>query len=619
MMNPFLRPAALTASLILALKASAAPYAETHALKNSPGGITYYVHPNQGSDSANGTTAATAWKTFEHVNNLKLAAGDRVLIAPGLHKYSLTPHAEGTEKNPVVIRFLRGVHEFSVEDALRRPWHISNSCDAPTTPKPMAVLVEESKHLNLEGTGASGNDRSLLLMGGRMIEFINSHSQNISWRNLAFDLKRPVVSEFRVEESAPGHSIIRIADGSTYSFQNGKFSWTGDLGSGATMVQQAIPAEGRCWRLGLDWNPFAFAEKVTDLGQDKFRLDFKDGYRLQTGHQFQFRHIVRDSVGGFNQRSKNISFRDCAFHALTNMGIVSQFTESLAFQNVTIAPPAGSLRTGSCWADALHFSGCKGRISVEGCRFSGLQDDAINVHGTHLRIIEQPSDKQLLVRFMHPQTYGFAAFAPGDEIAVISHKSLCELPNNPRRKVTAIEQKTSDGKDWLITLDGAAPNFGPNDVIDNLSWYPELIARNNRVDMASCRGFLITTRGKSLVEGNTFHRCAMPGILIEDDARGWFESGPIRDLTIRNNRFIGCGLKIEPQTQTPDAPVHENIRVLENDFDTSGIQASGVRELTIERNRFTTNISIDIKHCLDVRNENNKANASRGSAESGRE
>ena len=119
------------------------------------------------------------------------------------------------------------------------------------------------------------------------------------------------------------------------------------------------------------------------------------------------------------------------------------------------------------------------------------------------------------------------------------------------------------------------------------------------MDMDSCRGFLVTTRGEALIEGNTFHRCAMPGILVEDDANGWFESGPIRNLTIRGNRFIGCGIKIEPQSRTPSL-VHENIRILDNELDGGSISVAGTRGLTLRGNRFAGSEAIELKHCSEV-------------------
>jgi hypothetical protein len=104
--------------------------------------------------------------------------------------------------------------------------------------------------------------------------------------------------------------------------------------------------------------------------------------------------------------------------------------------------------------------------------------------------------------------------------------------------------------------------------------------------MDSCRGFLLTTRGKVLVEGNTFHRCKMPAILIEGDANNWYESGSIRDMTIRGNTFIGCGIAINPHVRSGDDPVHKNIRIVDNTFkEGAGISAHHTAGLTISGNR----------------------------------
>ena len=145
--------------------------------------------------------------------------------------------------------------------------------------------------------------------------------------------------------------------------------------------------------------------------------------------------------------------------------------------------------------------------------------------------------------------------------------------------------------------------------MDNVTWYPDFTARSNYVTMDSCRGFLITTRGKVLVEENTFNRCAMPGILIEDDARGWFESGPIRDMSLRRNRLIGCGIEINPQTAAPNpaAAVHQNIRIEGNLFENSGISAKGVAGLRITANQFSSiPWPIQTNACVDAVIADNK-------------
>jgi hypothetical protein len=69
----------------------------------------------------------------------------------------------------------------------------------------------------------------------------------------------------------------------------------------------------------------------------------------------------------------------------------------------------------------------------------------------------------------------------------------------------------------------------------------------------------------------------MSAVLIEADAEGWYESGPVRDVTIRNNEFIDCAyqggpgnaiIAIHPSNKVADVktPVHFNIRIENNIF-----------------------------------------------------
>ena len=583
-------------------------YPPQDRLAASPGDTTYVVDPVKGDD---GNPVGKPWKSMAKINALKLAPGDKVVIAPGVHTASLAPSGAGTAQKPVVIRFLPGVHAFGVENAIRLPLFVSNSCDDPAPPKPIGIMVRNARHMRLEGGGVDGPGKTTILYAGRMVEILNDHAEDITYTGLVFDLKRPTVSEFRVMDVGPTSAVLRIAEGSDYTIHDGTLSWTGDLGKGGLMVQEAIPGEGRCWRGG--GRPFMkedslTAEKIEDLGNRTVRLSWTGtNHGLQKGHQFHFRLVARDSVGVHNARSKDIVFRDCEFNALTGMGFVSQFTENIVCQRVNVVPPHGSIRTCAAWGDIFQFSNCKGDILVDSCHLSGMQDDAINCHGTHVRIIGKIGGKKLLVRFMHPQTYGFAAFAPGDEVAVICHSTLREYADNPRRNVTAIEKKSD--KDWLLTLDGPAPAFEDGDVLDNITWYPNITVRNVHVSMDPVRGFLLTTRGKVVIENNTFLRPAMPGILIEDDAEGWFESGPVRDMVIRSNRFIGCGIEINPQTHSdkPEEAVHENIRIENNIFEEGGgVSARSVKGLTVVNNSATGGtLPVTTTACAGVKLEHN--------------
>lgn len=550
----------------------------------SPGDTTYRIDPVSGDDA---NPPGQAWRTFGKLNSIKLAPGDRVVVSPGIQKESLAPSGAGTADKPVVIQFLPGLHTLSKEGVASFPIFVSNSMDS-TAPKPVGILIRNFKHLRLLGGGLDGKEKTTILHDGRMVQIWNDQSEDITYSGLVFDLKRPTVSEFRVLETGPMFALIQVAEGSDYEVKDGTFLWRGDWGPGA-FGQILSLDEGRCRRARAPrgWNETGQTDaKATDLGDREVRLDYPDGESgLKPRHQYHFRNTTRDSVGVHTSRCKDIVFRDCDFHALTGMGFVSQFTENMTFQRVNVVPPADSIRTCAAWGDIFQFSNCKGALLVDSCRLSGMQDDAINCHGTFLRIVEQPAENQLLVRYMHRQTYGFAPQAPGDEIAVVNHHTIREYPDNPRRKVTAVERKTDT--DWLLTLDGPSPAFETDDVIDNITWQPDLTARNNHVSVNPVRGFLLTTRGKVVVENNVFQRCSMAGILISADAASWFESSPVRDVLIRGNTFVGCGISVDPHVKAsrPEEPVHENIRILDNQFDGAGVTAKSVRGLVIKGNR----------------------------------
>ncbi len=95
-----------------------------------------------------------------------------------------------------------------------------------------------------------------------------------------------------------------------------------------------------------------------------------------------------------------------------------------AYDNLAFEPRPETERTVASAADLLQFSGCRGQIMVTNSRFSSAQGDAINVHETHLAVQELLSPKQVLVCFMHPQTYGFEAFFAGDDIEFIDDTLL---------------------------------------------------------------------------------------------------------------------------------------------------------------------------------------------------
>jgi hypothetical protein len=311
---------------------------------------------------------------------------------------------------------------------------------------------------------------------------------------------------------------------------------------------------------------------------------------FKKGLVYQDRDIIRDCVGFFMQRSKNISWKDVNVYFMHGMGVVSQFCENINMDKVRVKPKEGSGRTCSAWADILHFASCKGNIEISNSYLSAANDDAINVHGLHLRILGSPSPKQLKVAFIHGQTYGFEAFAPGDSINLTRSTTLIPFAQNVVENIAKINDK-----EYLLTLKNTVPADVLKDaVVENVSWTPSLLAHGNIITRLSTRGMLITTPRKVVVERNQFSDLLMSPILVENDANGWFESGSIKNMVIKDNDFKRCGgpiINFHPENRLYDKAVHQNISILNNKVELRGgsfVAAKSVNNLLIAGNKIIT-------------------------------
>lgn len=537
---------------------AAYPLLETRT--KTAGHAVYYVHPDKGNDRNSGKSKKSAWQTFAPVNQHCFQPGDTIYVFPGRFTNTLMPYALGTAKKLVRIIFAPGVYHFERENLLHRKYHISNTNDAPNEYKALAICIDRSQHLQLLSKDA------LFYMHGKMIEVCLDQARNISFNGLRFDYNRPTVSEYKVLKVSDQFADLEIHADSKFAIRNNQVVWIGDgWEHGQSGHGQAYDLAKM--QLSRSRNPLSRVKKVEMLDKpQQVRAWFEGGNPgFHEGFINQTRQVRRDCVGIFQNRSKNIRWENCSFHYFHGMGMVSQFTENIALKDITIAPRPESGRTCATWADMLHFSGCGGLLDIENVYFSGANDDAINIHGTHLRITERISDTQIKVRFMHGQTFGFDGFRPGDAVDFIRIETMAPYAANKVVKVERLNDRES-----ILTMASKVPEqIGPLDALENTTWTANAHIRGCTVKFIPTRGFLITTRGKVLVENNIFYRTGMPGILVEDDARGWYESGVVRDLTIRNNHFVECAenvITIDPKVTSTTEPTHKNIQIYQNHF-----------------------------------------------------
>lgn len=264
---------------------------------------------------------------------------------------------------------------------------------------------------------------------------------------------------------------------------------------------------------------------------------------------------------------------------------MDQFKLDLYEDEVFVFTPKGDLFKLAKGSTVLD-SGCKGLIRSVGGLYEGMMDDAINVHGTYLKVQKRIDNKTLVGEYMHGQSYGFEWGRPGDVVQFIESKTMEVL--GEQNKVAAIEAADKpDGhgaKQFRITfekpVDPAISEVGTYG-IENLEWTPEVYFADNVIRNNRARGSLFSTPKKTVVEKNVFDHTSGTAILLCGDCNGWFETGACHDVHIRNNKFINAltnqfqftNAVISIYPEIPDLKsqkryFHSGIVIEDNEFET---------------------------------------------------
>jgi len=475
------------------------------------------------------------------------------------------------------------VYRGSATQKLRCISNTTSVRENPDNTKHIALYFKDARNVTFNGNGAK------IVTHGEMTTFALEQCEDVTLCDFTLDAADPSVPEFMVTEAEPRRIRVKVTEPSRYEIEaDSTFYWVGE-GWRFTdgLAQVYFPDRKITWRYS---NPIARGTKAVEVKPGVVDFFYGSDQPFREGEIYQMRHTIRNEVCGFINESKDVTLADIDFRFVGNFGVVSQNSEDITIGGCRMAPAPDSGRTCAGFADFLQFSGCRGHIDVEYCYFSGAHDDAINVHGTHLKVVEQPDDRSLRVRYMHDQTWGFNSFYPGDSIEIVNvHSLLGEFAGRVK------ESKQLDDYEWLLTLDRPVGKVDIEDgrAVENVSATPSVEIKKCYFTLVPTRGILVTTRRKVVIEDNLFDRIPMPAIHISDDARGWFESGPVRDVTIKDNLFVECGspvVSIHPEIDRNEGAVHSGIRVVDNEFvmrEGKAVEASGSRDVVIEGNKIS--------------------------------
>lgn len=472
-----------------------------------------------------------------HLDKYGLKANTTDNTAPVLAdiiKKIVTEH-KGT--SPIILRFDKGTYHFYPTPALEREYYISNHDQ--NNPKQVGIPLEGLKNIVFDGQG------STFIFHGRMLPLSIVNCENCVFKNFSVDFENPHIIQFKVLQNdiENGKITFEVAPWVKYKVENGIFTAYGD---GWQHTPQACIAFNGATRhivfntsdLGVNFR------KVEEIAPSTIIAHNWKEPKLVEGTVIAGRTWYRPTPGIFVHHSKDTRVTNVKVHYAEGMGLLAQLCENITLDGFSVCLKGkDDPRYFTTQADATHFSGCKGKITSINGLYEGMMDDAINIHGTYLKVMERIDDHTLLGAYMHSQSWGFKWGDSGDTVQFIKSPTM-ELRGNKNTitSITPVDQTTAHGAKLFrirfaepllpeITAEG---KFG----IENLTWTPQVLFSHNIIRNNRARGSLFSTPKKTVVTDNLFDHTSGTAILLCGDCNGWYETGACREVLIKNNKFI---------------------------------------------------------------------------------
>ncbi len=467
-----------------------------------------------------------------------------------------------------------GRYDFWPEGASEEFLYVSNN-DSGVNWK--VFDLSEVENIEIDGQGAE------LIMHGKVSPFVVRGSRSIAIKNLAIDWEVPFHSEGDVVAVDPDgrYMDLRILEGFSYRVEDGCFYHTGsgvDNVGVKVLLEYNVERKESEFQAPDNWLGRGSC-KAEELEPGLVRFSPKNGVKKPypiVGNRMLVMQVERYCSAIFIDASEDIEMENIAIYHSGSMGVIGQLSGNISLRGVKVIPREGSSRMVSTQVDATHFVNCYGDIVYEDCRFSNHIDDAINVHGTYTPIREIVSDRSVTVERVHFQQVGVQWFRPGDRVSLTYSETMNIYHEGVVEKVEPI-----DAKLMTVTFKEPLPqSMRLGDVLDNETTQPNVVMRGCYVGKNRARGTLFKIKGKVLIEDNVFHSSGS-AIQIRGGVDGWYESGPVCDITIRKNRFENCKygvwgdsvidiLTVVPRGSKTksEEPYHKNILIENNLFET---------------------------------------------------
>lgn len=524
-------------------------------------------------------------------------------------------------KEESVLIFPENTYHFFMEDSEKRVFHTSNTDSKRFPEKKIAFLLEDMENVTIDGCGSE------FIVHGDMMFLCAIRCKNISFKNFSWDYVSPETVEMRTVSVGRNYADFSMPDSQYWRIKGRNMIWfdkspkTGEIYWERKNVQRACVVchldskNHSLLRANVLESPFLPGRtSIKKLDDRTVRIKYlgKMPRFIREGMTFVLcPNKDRKTAGAFFWESENIETENVHPLYLNGFSWLVQMCKNITFRKCKFVPKKNAQKYITSFADSLHVAGASGFVTVEDCDFSHDLDDPINIHGTFMRVERLLDPHTVKLIYCHEQQGGFNQFHPGDKVAFFSRDDLLGVENEKLYTVrSATDPADGDLMTSEVTFEEMLPSYLDDKILsegkyvaENVTYTPDVTIKGCCFSYVPTRGILCTTRGKVLIENNEFFGMAMASVYVSNDSNVWYESGPVRDMTIRGNTFYILktpgnqmknkgGIFVDPITKggcLPDwsKPIHKNITIDSNSFymeHDNVVFARSVENLTVTNN-----------------------------------
>ena len=445
--------------------------------------------------------------------------------------------------------------------------------------------------------------------GGRQLVAIH-HCMQSEFRNFTIDWdweSDPLASVVKLEAVSPDLATVRLrfADYDRFPKQEVRVA---DLNRIDPETRR--PVADRPLRIALEFYKGQNRPQTRWLEPNLLEVTAKAGtFRAaEAGETFLLRHYVYDLNGIDFRINRHLTLENVTIASAPGMGILTAGAQHhWQLLNCRIVPPAGSKRSCSTTADAMHTTSSAGFFRMENCELGFSCDDTMNFHDLN-GFAERLDDHRIrLVNLnYHPGDY----FLKGDLL------ELCNADFSPTGFRGKALSARRNGRYCEIEFAEKVPDIDHFIVLNRRFGTRNLIFRNNYIHDFP-RGLLLSAENVT-IENNRFERGVASGIKLETGytLQVWSEGYGVRNILIRNNKFervnpigrypnenspdiyINSYLGTDPSLRKSAWPIIRDVWITGNEFiDSTGspVYICTADQVTVSGNRFVNRSELPVK------------------------